>query len=148
MVLIDGGLGQLSSALSALEEIQLEDRICLLSMAKGVKRQRGKEKIYISSQKDSLDISPDSKAFKFLAMIRDEAHDFAIKRHRASRRKQMLRSPLEQINGIGDKKKQMLIAQFGSLDALSSATPSQIAKVRGINIQMASKILDVLNADK
>jgi excinuclease ABC subunit C len=147
---IDGGKGQLSCAKQALKECQALD-VILLGIAKGPSRKPGLEQLFVAaigdeeSPEQQLMLPPYSPALHLLQHIRDEAHRFAIAGHRRKRGKSYQRSPLEQVGGIGPKKRQVLLNHFGGLQALSAASLDAIAKVPGISYSLAKQIYNHLH---
>ncbi len=141
LILIDGGKGQLSQAISVLEELQLGD-LALVGVAKGPSRKPGLEHLYINKESRPVTLSADSPALHLIQQIRDEAHRFAISGHRARRKRARGNSVLESIPGIGAKRRQRLLTEFGGLQALSRAGVEDLARVRGINRALAQAIYD------
>jgi len=133
LVLIDGGKGQLNVAVSTLRELEIEG-IELLGLAKQ------HEEIYRPGESQPLKLPADSKALLLLRQIRDEAHRFAIGYHRRLRRRRGLSSQLDEIGGIGPKRRSTLIKAFGSLDRLARATVDEIAAIPGIPRRLAEAI--------
>lgn len=141
LILIDGGKGQLGQAVSVMEELQLVD-LTLLGVAKGRSRKPGLEQLYINNEHRPVTLSADSPALHLIQQIRDEAHRFAITGHRARRKRARGNSVLESIPGIGAKRRQRLLTEFGGLQALSRAGVEDLARVRGINRALAKAIYD------
>lgn len=139
VLIIDGGKGQLKQAELALEELQIAG-VTILSISKGVARKPGLETLYLSGQKNPLDVNPSSLAFHLIQKIRDEAHRFAITGHRGRRAKVHHTSVLENIEGIGAKRRRELLRQFGGLQELKRASVEEIAKVPGISKALAERI--------
>jgi excinuclease ABC subunit C len=146
LILVDGGKGQLSVAAGVLQELQLE-HIRLLGVAKGPSRKPGLESLILSDTRQTLYITHDSPALHLIQEIRDEAHRFAITGHRQRRRQQGNRSPLERIEGIGGKRRQQLISYFGGLQGIERAGVEDLAKVPGINKNLAQKIYNTFHQD-
>jgi excinuclease ABC subunit C len=144
ILFIDGGKGQLHQAEIVLEELQISG-VILVAIAKGPERKAGLETLFISGGEMPLHLKPDSLAMHLVQQIRDEAHRFAITWHRQKRGKLANRSLLEDIPGIGAKRRRLLLHQFGGLHELQRASIEDIAKVRGINIDLAQRIYDVLH---
>ncbi|MCS5711654.1 excinuclease ABC subunit UvrC [Candidatus Berkiella aquae] len=148
LILIDGGKGQLHRAKKALLECQILD-VLMIGIAKGEGRKPGLETLYLTrSQSDEefiINLPPTSSALHLLQQIRDEAHRFAITGHRQKRAKARKHSPLEEIPGIGLKRRQALINYFGGYQALVGASQEAIAKVPGISAQLAAKIYIALH---
>ena len=141
LILIDGGKGQLSQSLLVLEELQLGD-LAVVGVAKGPSRKPGLEHLYINEGRRPVTLSADSPALHLIQQIRDEAHRFAISGHRARRKRARGSSVLESIPGIGAKRRQKLLSEFGGLQALSRAGVEDLARVRGINRALAKAIYD------
>jgi excinuclease ABC subunit C len=139
VVIIDGGKGQLSQAIQVFEAFNIRD-IILLGIAKGPTRKAGLEVIWQAGHEKPLAIDPHSPAMHLIQHVRDEAHRFAIAKHRAKRGKSKQTSVLENISGIGSKKRQALLKHFGGLQGLKNASVMDIAKVEGIGIGLAEKI--------
>ncbi len=138
LVIIDGGKGQLSSAVAALKESGVENPP-MISLAKKF------EEIFVPGQSRPIVLSKDSQALKLLQQIRDEAHRFAITYHRTRRAKGAKASALDRIPGIGPKRKKKLMDGFGSIAKLKEANVSEIVKVAGIPEVQAQQVYDVLH---
>ncbi len=137
LVMIDGGKGQYSVSREVLNELGLHD-LPILSIAKGKKRNAGEEKIYYKNKEFVLDKN-DPLLF-FIQRLRDEAHRFAISTHRAKRKKNLSKSLLDQIEGIGRQRKRALLNHFGSARAVESASLDDLKSVEGIEDSIAKKI--------
>lgn len=131
LLLIDGGKGQLGVAVKLLAELALTDKIAVAGLAKERKRRGTTERVFVSHRKDPLPLLQDSPESLYLQRIRDEAHRFAVSYHRELRKKATLRTGLEQIPGIGKKRREALLEQFGTLKGLRRATIEEIAAVVG-----------------
>jgi len=147
LVLIDGGKGQLSSAQSVLEELQLLDEILLVGVSKGPERRPGLEILHVPAQNRELDLAPDSPALHLIQQIRDEAHRFAITGHRQKRAKARTVSPLERIPGVGPRRRQQLLKQFGGMQEVARAGVEDLCRVPGINRALAQQIYDMFHGD-
>ncbi len=139
LILIDGGAGQLGVAVEVMAELGLSD-IPLLGVAKGVERKPGMEQLFRPGQEKSLQLSPDNPALHLIQQVRDEAHRFAISGHRAKRGKTRTASMLEEIGGVGEKRRRNLLAHFGGLKGVQQASPDELASVEGISPSLAEKI--------
>ncbi len=137
LVLIDGGKGQYSVSREVLNELGLHD-LPILAVAKGKRRNAGEEKIYYKDKEYILNKS-DPLLF-FIQRLRDEAHRFAISTHRAKRKKNLSRSLLDQIQGIGKQRKRALLNHFGSARAVESASLEDLKAIEGIEDNIANKI--------
>lgn len=139
ILVIDGGLGQLHVAETVLEELQVSG-VTIVGIAKGPGRKAGLEKILVSGRQEPVNLKPDSVAMHLLQQIRDEAHRFAITAHRKQRAKARVTSRLEDIPGVGPKRRKLLLKQFGGLQDLKKATVAELMKVPGISKKMAEEI--------
>lgn len=141
IVLIDGGKGQLTQAHNVLEQFQLPEML-LLGIAKGISRRAGQETLFVKlgSLYKEIAIPTESPALHLLQQVRDEAHRFAITGHRARRGKARTVSPLEQIPGLGPKRRRDLLKHFGGQQGINKASEAEIAKVAGISRKLAENI--------
>ena len=140
LVIIDGGKGQLSSALEVIRGLGLHE-LPVIGLAKR------EEEIFVEGAHESILLSKDSDALKLIQRIRDEAHRFAITYHRKLRGKRNLVSILDHIEGIGPKRRQALWKHFGSLEAIKAAALEDLAGVEGMNKAIAQKIYDFFRMD-
>ncbi|MFK8015857.1 MAG: excinuclease ABC subunit UvrC [Gammaproteobacteria bacterium] len=141
LLLVDGGKGQLTQAAEVMEELQL-NQVLLLGIAKGPERRAGHEQLFLHGQKHPIILPSDSKALHLLMHIRDEAHRFAIAGHRARRAKRQVRSVLEEVAGLGPKRRRTLLRHFGGLDGVQNAPVEDLASVDGIGPMLAQTIYD------
>ena len=139
LILIDGGKGQYSVSREILNELGLHD-LPILAVAKGKRRNAGEEKIYFENKEFILNRN-DPLLF-FIQRLRDEAHRFAISTHRAKRKKNLSKSLLDQIQGIGKQRKRALLNHFGSARAVESASLEDLKAIEGIEDNVANKIYD------
>jgi excinuclease ABC subunit C len=139
LVLIDGGRGQVSAAKAAMVELGMND-VAVVGVAKGPARKPGLEELIIESEARTLRLAPSHPGLHLIQAIRDEAHRFAIVGHRARRAKARTRSMLNEIPGIGAKRRQALIEHFGGLRGVEAAAIDDIAKVEGISRPLAERI--------
>jgi len=141
IVVIDGGKGQLSSAREVMQDLGVKG-VELLGVAKGATRKSGWERFYLGD--DSREIVLDSTApgFHLLQHIRDEAHRFAITGHKNRRGKKFVESPLQEIPGIGAKRRKNLVDHFGGYKGIENASVTDLAKVNGISKELAQAIYD------
>lgn len=145
VLLIDGGKGQLKQAEQVLEELQING-ILIIGVAKGLGRKSGLESLYLPNRAQPISLPADSLALRAILTIRDEAHRFAITGHRGRRAKKRRTSTLEDIPGIGAKRRRELLRQFGGLQALQNASADDLAKVPGISKRLAEQIYLALKA--
>ena len=139
LVLIDGGKGQVNGIRAAREEMQLQG-MAILGVAKGEGRKPGRETLVGSDGKTTLQLPADSGVLRLIQEIRDEAHRFAVAGHRRQRGKKRRRSILEEIEGVGSKRRRELIRFFGGLQGIQRAAAEELAKAPGINKNLAKKI--------
>ncbi|MBW2040037.1 MAG: excinuclease ABC subunit UvrC [Deltaproteobacteria bacterium] len=138
LILIDGGKGQLNVALEVLKELKIED-VEALGLAK--KRRPGeKEKVFLPNRKEPIALRGSSPSSLLLQRIRGEAHRFAITYHKRLRRKEGLKSILDEIPGIGENRKRTLLEQLGGLEGVKRASTAELARVPGINRPLAQKV--------
>ena len=134
LIIIDGGKGQLSSVLDALQQLNLDQNINLISLAKK------KEEIFIPNVKQSLDTDPNQPAMLLLRRIRDEAHRFAITFHRQKRSQRMKRSQLNEIPGLGPQRIKLLLEHFRSIEAIQMASLAELSSTPGLGSSTAGVI--------
>jgi len=146
LIIIDGGKGQVNAAKKELDELQLSN-IPVLGVAKGPSRKPGAEHLILSGNRSEIYCDSTSPALHLIQHIRDEAHRFAVITHRQKRKKKRIRSFLEDIEGIGTKRKQMLIKHFGGLQGISKAGINDLSNVNGINKNLAKKIYETIHDD-
>ena len=141
LVLIDGGAGQLSVAREVLADLGLHD-LCVVGVAKGPERDAGREHFHFPDRDRPLMLEPRDPVLYFVQRLRDEAHRFAIGTHRAKRAKGMSLSPLDEIAGIGPRRRRALMKHFGSAKAVSRAGIEDLKAVDGISAEMAQRVYD------
>jgi len=140
LVLIDGGRGQFDVAKHILDELGLNS-IELISIAKGADRNAGRESFFMR-EREPFRLPPRDPALYFIQRLRDEAHRFAIGTHRARRKKDFVKNPLDEIDGIGPARKRALLKAFGTAKAVAQAGLADLEKVSGINAAIAKLIYD------
>ncbi|WP_040566663.1 excinuclease ABC subunit UvrC [Magnetospirillum molischianum] len=140
LILVDGGQGQLTSALAVLEELGIDD-LAIVGIAKGPDRDAGRERFFIPGREPFMLPLRDPVLY-FLQRLRDEAHRFAIGTHRARRSQGLVRSTLDEVTGIGARRKKALLTHFGSARAVAEAALSELEAVEGISRTMARKLHD------
>jgi excinuclease ABC subunit C len=146
ILVIDGGKGQLAKAREVLEELQINN-ITLLGVAKGEGRKAGLEKLFLDDDKTAIKLDNDSPVLHLIQQIRDEAHRFAIMGHRQQRSKARITSELENIPGIGPKRRRELLQHFGGLQGIKGASIEDLVKVPGMNAQLAQRLYDALHGE-
>ncbi|GAB1620743.1 excinuclease ABC subunit UvrC [Agarivorans albus] len=145
VLFIDGGKGQLSAAFSSIEPLNLSPMPLLVGVAKGTTRKPGLETLLIGKAMTEIHLPSDSPALHLIQHIRDESHRFAITGHRNRRDKARKTSVLEDIDGVGAKRRQALLTHLGGMQQLKSASVDEIKKVPGISPTLAQKIYDSLH---
>lgn len=141
ILFIDGGKGQVHEAQKALEELAINN-VMIVGVSKGPDRKAGMEKIIITSQDQPKDFTPGASGLLLIQHIRDEAHRFAITGHRHRRSKAKTQSALESIEGLGVKRRQLLLKQFGGLQGIASAGTDALGNIEGISKQLAQRIYE------
>ncbi len=144
ILFIDGGKGQLGVAVDVMQELQIDD-ITLVGVAKGPARRAGDETLIIHHKNIEAQLGAESPALLLVQQIRDEAHRFAIAGHRSKRARARKQSVLEEIPGLGPKRRKQLLTHFGGLRGLEHAGVSDIAAVPGISMQLADAIYETLH---
>ncbi len=145
LVLIDGGQGQHSSVMEVMAELGIDD-VALVGIAKGPDRNAGRERFFLPGR-PPFSLDPRDPVLYFLQRLRDEAHRFAIGTHRAKRAKAIGSSPLDEVPGIGARRKQALLHAFGSARAVARAGLAEIERVPGISTTVAKKVHDHFHAE-
>lgn len=142
LLVIDGGKGQLSSAMRALESLGLDDRFDIVSLAKK------EEEVFVSGQSESIMIPRNSLALMMIRHIRDESHRFAITHHRAKRTKSMTASILDEIPGLGESRRKQLLHSFGSIKKLKEQSKETLISVPYLPEKVAIELFDRLHKEK
>jgi excinuclease ABC subunit C len=139
VLFIDGGKGQLRQAVEVFDEFGINS-VLLVGIAKGEGRKAGLEKLVFSDGRPELHLDAESSALHLILQIRDEAHRFAISGHRAQRAKKRTQSPLEDIAGLGPRRRQTLLKHFGGLQGITRAGVEDLARIPGISNKLAQAI--------
>jgi excinuclease ABC subunit C len=146
ILFVDGGKGQLAEAMKVLAALEL-DWLKVVGVAKGRSRRPGAEQLFLPDESRAMTLPPDSPALLLIQQIRDEAHRFAITGHRQRRAKARRTSKLEEIPGLGPKKRRELLRQFGGLQGVSNAGVDDLVEVHGISRKLAETIYNALHLD-
>ncbi|MCK4493216.1 MAG: excinuclease ABC subunit UvrC, partial [Methylococcales bacterium] len=141
LLFIDAGKGQVRAADKALSELMIKN-VMIVGVSKGVDRKAGMEQLITVAQPQPLTITSGDSALLLIQQIRDEAHRFAITAHRQRRGKLKKTSPLENIKGLGPKRRQQLLTQFGGSQGISRAGVESLCSIKGINRPLAQRIYD------
>ena len=144
ILFIDGGKGQVHEAQKALAELDINN-VMIVGVSKGPARKAGMEKLILVDQDHPLDVAPSAGGLLLIQNIRDEAHRFAITGHRMRRGKASKESILESISGLGVKRRQVLLKQFGGLQGISSASIDALCSVEGISRQLAQRVYELFH---
>ncbi|RDL52281.1 UvrABC system protein C [Ensifer sp. M14] len=146
VILIDGGQGQMTAVRAILKELNVEDCVTAIGVAKGVDRDAGRERFFALGR-DSFTLPPRDPVLYFIQRLRDEAHRFAIGSHRARRKKEMVKNPLDEIAGIGPTRKRALLTHFGTAKAVSRAGMNDLMAVNGISEAVARLVYEHFHED-
>ena len=146
VLFVDGGKGQLSEAMKVLGELGL-DWLTVVGVAKGRSRRPGAEQLFRPGEARATTLAPDSPALLLIQQIRDEAHRFAITGHRQQRGKARRTSRLEEIPGLGPKRRRELLRQFGGLQGVTAAGIDDLVQVHGISRKLAETIYNALHLE-
>jgi excinuclease ABC subunit C len=141
VVMIDGGQGQFNVAADVLANFGLVEMVKLVGIAKGEERNAGREKFFTADKKSFM-LPPNDPVLHYMQRLRDEAHRFAIGAHRTRRKMEIGRSALDEIQGIGARRKKLLLEYFGSAKGVGEAGVHDLMKVKGISRAFAQKIYD------
>lgn len=133
LIIVDGGKGQLSSAVSVLESLGLED-MNIVGLAKR------EEEIFLPGESEPIVLAKNAPELRLITAIRDEAHRFAITYHRALRQNRTLASELDRIAGVGNKRKLLLLEAFGDLEGIRGASVEELSAVKGVDIRTARAV--------
>ncbi|CZT34779.1 excinuclease ABC subunit UvrC [Rhizobium sp. 9140] len=155
VILIDGGQGQMTAVRAILKELDIEDCVIAIGVAKGVDREAGRERFFppvataggLTVGRDGFTLPPRDPVLYFIQRMRDEAHRFAIGSHRARRKREMVKNPLDEIAGIGPTRKRALLHHFGTAKAVSRAGMNDLVAVEGISEAVAKLVYDHFHED-
>nr|WP_298100468.1 excinuclease ABC subunit UvrC [uncultured Shinella sp.] len=146
VILIDGGQGQMTAVRAILEELGITDQVVAIGVAKGADREAGRERFFMRGIPD-FSLPPRDPVLYFVQRLRDEAHRFAIGSHRARRKKEMVKNPLDEIGGIGPTRKRALLQHFGTAKAVSRAAMVDLMAVSGISESVARIVYNHFHDD-
>ncbi len=146
LLMVDGGKGQLGVAREVIDELQI-DGLELAAVAKGRSRRPGQEQVFLAGRKRPFILPPNSPALRLIQQIRDEAHRFAIAGHRQRRGKRRQRSVLEDVRGLGPKRRAILLREFGGLQGVAAASVEDLARVKGISHALARLVYETLHPE-
>ncbi len=146
VILIDGGQGQMTAVRAILEELGITDQVIAIGVAKGADREAGRERFFMKGLAD-FSLPPRDPVLYFVQRLRDEAHRFAIGSHRARRKKEMVKNPLDEIAGIGPTRKRALLQHFGTAKAVSRAAMADLMAVGGISESVARIVYNHFHDD-
>jgi excinuclease ABC subunit C len=144
VVFIDGGAGQLNAVRQVIAELNLQKEVIFIGIAKGEERDAGREKFFMEGR-EAFMLPHRDPVLYYVQRLRDEAHRFAIGTHRAKRKKDVIKNPLDEIEGIGPTRKRALLQRFGSAKAVGRAALADLAEVPGVSTQLAQQIYDHFN---
>lgn len=144
VVFIDGGAGQLNAVRQVIAELNLQKEVIFIGIAKGEERDAGREKFFMEGR-EAFMLPHRDPVLYYVQRLRDEAHRFAIGTHRAKRKKDVIKNPLDEIEGIGPTRKRALLQRFGSAKAVGRAALADLASVPGVSTQLAQQIYDHFN---
>jgi excinuclease ABC subunit C len=139
VILIDGGQGQMTAVRSILDNLGITDRVQAIGVAKGQDRDAGRERFFVEGRA-SFSLPVRDPVLYFVQRLRDEAHRFAIGSHRARRKKEMVKNPLDEISGIGPGRKRALLLHFGTAKAVGRAAVEDLMAVDGISESIAKLV--------
>ncbi|MGN6549028.1 MAG: excinuclease ABC subunit UvrC [Pararhizobium sp.] len=147
LILIDGGQGQMTAVRGILADLGIADCVTAIGVAKGMDREAGRERFFMDGRQP-FTLPPRDPVLYFVQRLRDEAHRFAVGSHRARRKKEMVKNPLDEIGGIGPSRKRALLHHFGTAKAVSRAAIEDLRSVAGISQSMAQLIYDHFHDDR
>jgi excinuclease ABC subunit C len=149
LLLIDGGKGQLMSAIASIKPFELHIEIAAIAKAKGTEkrtassvRNDGKlpDRVFLPGKRESIRLEPAQPSTHLLQRIRNEAHRFAIRHHKGLRSRRTLASPLEQVRGIGKRRRLLLLRHYGSISSIKNASLDELASLKGMNRKVAEDL--------
>ncbi|MGD9477037.1 excinuclease ABC subunit UvrC [Shinella sp. G-2] len=146
VILIDGGQGQMTAVRAILEDLGITDQVVAIGVAKGADREAGRERFFMKGIAD-FSLPPRDPVLYFVQRLRDEAHRFAIGSHRARRKKELVKNPLDEIAGIGPTRKRALLQHFGTAKAVSRAAIADLMAADGISESVARLVYNHFHDD-
>ena len=147
LVLIDGGQGQMTAVRANLDQLGIRENVTASGIAKGMDSEAGRERFFMEGRQP-FTLPPRDPVLYFIQRLRDEAHRWAIGSHRARRKKEMVKNPLDEVAGIGPTRKRALLMHFGTAKAVSRAGIEDLREVEGISAAMAEQIYNHFHEDK
>jgi excinuclease ABC subunit C len=148
LLLIDGGKGQLTATLEALQELGIDD-VPTVAIAKGPDRDAGREQFFVADgDPDGFQLPHDDPVLYYLQRLRDESHRFVIGAHRQKRSKAISKNPLDEVPGVGARRKRALLNHFGSARAVARAGLQDLGQVDGISDTVARRIYDFFHTNE
>lgn len=145
VLFIDGGKGQLKAALKALNALELEEQVRVVGVSKGPERRAGEEELHLPELPEPMILAADDPALHLIQQIRDEAHRFALAGHRGARARTRTRSELEDVPGLGAKRRAALLKQFGGMAQVRRASLADLQRVPGLSKKLAQRLYDLLH---
>jgi excinuclease ABC subunit C len=143
---VDGGKGQVNIAVAVIDQLGLAGRFAIAGIAKkDTEKEETEDKIYLPNRANPVNLGADGRLLLMLQQIRDEAHRFAVTFQRKQRARKMVKSALDEVAGVGPKRKNMLMKHFGSFKKIRAATVDELSGLPGITKSLAKAIKQALS---